>query len=184
MNLKLYDCFKHWIHGGQIYIYSDPHFADKDSQFFRVNYVGDEEQVKRINSKIGKKDTLIILGDVGDKEYLKKIRGYKVLILGNHDAGASVYKDCVDEIYEGALFISEKIVLSHEPIDFPFAYNIHGHVHCAKAKNDSNHFNACAEHIDYTPISLKNLVESGVLKKIKSIHRVTIDEATARKKNR
>ena len=58
----------------------------------RKNYIGDEEQIKRINSKIGKYDTLVILGDVGDIEWVRKIRGYKVLVMGNHDAGATNYK--------------------------------------------------------------------------------------------
>jgi calcineurin-like phosphoesterase family protein len=64
-----------------IYFYSDPHFNDANVKAMRKNYIGDEEQVRRIRSKVGKNDTLIILGDVGDKEFLKKIRGYKALFL-------------------------------------------------------------------------------------------------------
>ena len=51
----LYDCFKHWFHGGQVYFYSDPHFSDAEMQYLRKNYIGDDEQIKRINAKIGKK---------------------------------------------------------------------------------------------------------------------------------
>ena len=184
MYKHLYDCFAHWYHGGTIYFYSDPHFNDANVKAMRKNYIGDEEQVKRIRSKVGKNDTLIILGDVGDKEFLKKIRGYKVLILGNHDAGASTYKDYVDEVYEGVLMISDKIILSHEPIDFPYALNIHGHDHSGWSSKDDMHWNVCAEHIDYTPICLKQIIESGKLKKIQTIHRETIDEATEKKKKR
>ena len=183
MYKHLYDCFAHWYHGGTVYFYSDPHFNDANVKAMRKNYIGDEEQVKRIRSKVGKNDTLIILGDVGDKEFLKKIRGYKVLILGNHDAGASTYKDYVDEVYEGVLMISDKIILSHEPIDFPYALNIHGHCH-AVPYSDSMHLNMCAEATNYYPVSIKEIIESGLLKKIPSIHRETIDEATERKKKR
>lgn len=184
MYKHLYDCFAHWYHGGTIYFYSDPHFADADVKAIRKNYIGDEEQIKRIRSKVGKNDTLIILGDVGDKEFLKKIRGYKVLILGNHDSGASTYKDYVDEVYEGVLMISDKILLSHEPVDFPYALNIHGHDHSGCEKMKTPHLNVCAEHINYTPISFKQIIEGGALKNISSIHRETIDAATERKKKK
>lgn len=184
MYKHLYDCFAHWYHGGTIYFYSDPHFADVDVKAMRKNYIGDEEQVKRIRSKVGKNDTLIILGDVGDKEFLKKIRGYKVLILGNHDAGASTYKDYVDEVYEGVLMISDKILLSHEPVGFPYALNVHGHTHALPHKYADGYLNMCAEAINYTPVPIKEIIESGALKEIPSIHRETIDTATERKKKR
>ena len=141
----LYDCFAHWYHGGTIYFYSDPHFADPEMKGIRKGYIPDEEQIQRIRAKVGKNDTLIILGDIGDKEWLKKLRGYKVLILGNHDVGATTYQEYVDEVYEGALMISDKLILSHEPIDFPYALNIHGHCHALPHKYDDKHLNMCAE---------------------------------------
>ena len=57
MEINLYPCFKHWFYNSRvsknsIWLFSDPHFADKESQFFRKNYIGDDELVKRINSKI------------------------------------------------------------------------------------------------------------------------------------
>ena len=64
----------------------------------RKNYIGDEEQIKRINSKIGKYDTLVVLGDVGDIEWVRKIRGYKVLVMCNHDAGATKYKRKIENM--------------------------------------------------------------------------------------
>jgi len=181
----MYDCFAHWFHEGRgtVYFYSDPHFSDPEMVHLRKDYIGDEEQVKRINSKIGKYDTLVILGDVGDPTWIKKIRGYKVLIMGNHDVGATKYKEYFDEVYEGALTIAEKVILSHEPVEVPGMFNIHGHDHSDWYSHDA-HFNACAEHIGYTPICWKEIHESGVLKSIKSIHRITIDGATTRKKKR
>lgn len=225
---NLYDNFAHWFHDGRgtVYFYSDPHFNDPEMVHLRKNYIGDEEQIKRINSKIGKYDTLVVLGDVGDIEWVRKIRGYKVLVMGNHDMGATKYKRKVikegfngflyskdevyqymlkyfphfnisitfdgddwiatadnglfDEVYEGALMIAPNIILSHEPVNFPFAVNIHGHDH-------SNWYpggiNVCAEHIDYTPVPLKDLVEKGLLK-APDIHRETIDKAIDRKAKR
>jgi calcineurin-like phosphoesterase family protein len=178
----IYDCFKHWYHGGSIWFYSDPHFADEEMTALRKNYIGDEEQVRSINSKIGKNDTLIILGDIGNPEFLKQIRGYKVLILGNHDKGASVYAPYVNEVYEGALTISDKIILTHEPVDVPFMFNIHGHDHSNWHGKDKMHFNMCAEAINYTPVSFSQMIKSGTFKDVPNIHRLVIDKAI-RKKN-
>ena len=226
----LYDNFSHWFHDGKgtVWFYSDPHFTDEDVKYFRgEDHISDEEQIKRINSKVGKYDTIVILGDIGDTEWVKKIRGYKVLIMGNHDSGASNYKriktdevrqgsyeyvpdyekigpnevrgahiwkevitqpafdnHLFDEVYEGALIISEKLILSHEPVDYPFAFNIHGHTHALPQRPDETHWNMCAEAIDYTPVPLNQIIKSGALKNITSIHRDTIDHATLRKKNK
>lgn len=224
----LYNTFKHWYDGGQVYFYADPHFGDEDMKYIRKNYIGDEEQIKHINSKVGKKDTLVILGDIGDIKCVQKLKGRKILICGNHDMGATKYqrhmefyfyddkdramealknrKICqfredgynyttqcheyigwsdnrlFDEVYEGCLMISENIILSHEQVNFPYALNIHGHDHSYWAKDDELHLNVCAEHINYTPVSLKEIIESGKLKNIPNIHRQTIDRATDRRK--
>lgn len=180
----LYDIFAHWHTQGTVWLYADPHFGDKELAAGVVNRPSDEEQVKMINSKVGKKDTLIILGDVGDIEFAKKLKGYKILIAGNHDAGLTNYKEVFNEVYGGALFIGEKIVLSHEPIDIPFALNIHGHVHDKRAKADKKHINVCSDVIGYTPINFNQLMKSGPTSKIETVHRTTINKATKRKRGR
>lgn len=179
----LYDIFNHWCNQ-TVWLYSDPHFGDKELAAGVINRPTDEEQIRFINSKVGKKDTLIILGDVGDIECAKKLKGYKILIAGNHDAGLTNYKDVFNEVYGGALFIGEKIVLSHEPINIPFALNIHGHVHDKRAKTDKQHINVCSDVINYTPINFNQLMKSGPTSKIETIHRTTIDKATKKKKQR
>lgn len=177
----IYDMFQHW--GKQtVWIYSDPHFGDKDLECGIVNRPSDEEQIKMINSCVGRKDTLIILGDVGDIECVKKLRGYKVLIMGNHDAGKSNYAEVFNEVYEGALIVGEKLILSHEPVDIPWLFNIHGHDHAGH--NRPNHLNVCSDVIGYTPINLNQFLKSGAMSKIQTIHRETIDNATKRKKKR
>lgn len=124
---QLYEIFaEKWYHGGEIFFYSDPHFGDLDSYKFRfvkstrldkgkVYYQTgisvwededslkqslqefDEYQVQKINEKVHKNDTIVFLGDIGDLNYIKKLRaGYKVLILGNHDKGASNYKRVIE----------------------------------------------------------------------------------------
>ncbi len=231
----IYDAFQHW--GEQtVWIYSDPHFSDEDLEYGIKNRPSDEEQIRRINAKAGRKDTLIILGDVGNIECVRKLRaGRKVLICGNHDLGATRYKREVvkrifdqdihplvqeiydimnaeypgwhirvvedwefhapfkrwiayadnmlfDEVYEGALIVGEKLILSHEPVDIPWLYNIHGHDHAGHMRK--NHLNVCSDVIGYEPINLTQKLKSGLMSAITTIHRATIDSATERKAKR
>lgn len=249
MYKHLYEIFKHWycvdgIHKNSIYIIGDTHFGDLDCykirfsdryklaklQHEQLNKIGDideifvkefdQMQIDNINKVVHKNDALIILGDVGNVECIKKLKaGYKVLIMGNHDAGASNYKRIVkkdfsevtfeelmrsdrthlkiednnlfDEVYEGTLQIGPKLILSHEPIEYPYCLNIHGHVHAVnplgsytEGINCTSHYNCCAEQINYKPVCLKNIIESGVLKLITDVHRKTIDGAIARNRRR
>ena len=73
----LYNSFaERWYRGGSVWFYSDPHFGDEEMKHLRKNYISDDEQVKRINSKLGKNDTIIFLGDIGDTSFMKKIKGF------------------------------------------------------------------------------------------------------------
>lgn len=184
MIVQLYEKFRPWSEVGTVWLYSDTHFEDEDCAAAVPGRPSSEEQVALINAKVGRKDTLILLGDVGDIEYAKKLRGYKVLICGNHDAGASNYEDVFDEVYTGPLIVGEKLLLSHEPMDIPGFLNIHGHVHSAAVKQDAAHLNVCSDVINYTPINMNQLMKSGILNKITTIHRTTIDKATKRARKR
>ena len=247
---QLYKCFQHWSANGSIYIYSDPHFEDSDCKIMDAAWPAPAEQIAKINAKVHKGDTLIILGDIGNPEYIKRIKaGYKVLIAGNHDLGLTNYKktitheikeifaECADEekyetdvaierksfykylyekypyakiniqeryefhspfhffdatiddnlfneVYGGPLFISDKILLSHEPIDIPFGLNIHGHVHdgLGGLSKDNSKYNVCSNCINYEPQNLSEIIKSGCLKNRDTIHRLTIDKATKKKK--
>ena len=227
----LYKIFDHWHKEGALFIYSDPHFNDADLKA-DIERPEAEELVKLINSKVGRKDTIIILGDIVDIEPVKKIRGYKVLIMGNHDSGRTnyerktwsmkfdkeqyqrdeamlemqrMYPGCrytisegyqfhspfeywkvvadnqlFDEVYEGPLMIGEKLILSHEPIDVPWAFNIHGHDHVGYKRK--NHMNVCADVIGYIPVNMNQFMKSGAMAHVETIHRDTIDKAIERKR--
>lgn len=87
-----------------------------------------------------------------------------------------------DEIYEGPVMIGKKLILSHEPVDVEWAYNIHGHEHNVNWGNDDYHMCVCAEKIGYKPINLNQwLKQSGCLGKIKDIHQIYIEERNKRK---
>ena len=187
----LYDCFKHWAANGSVYVLSDPHFRDEDCKTMDRNWIGPDEHVAMINKKIHKNDTLILLGDLGDPEYVKKIKAKKVLITGNHDK-PSVYADIIPEQYDGMLAIAPKIVLSHEPIlGLIFTVNIHGHDHAGKHRYydeaGAKHINVASNVCKWMPINLGEEIKAGLFSNIPDIHRVTIDYATKnsiKKKNK
>lgn len=232
----IYDSFQHWGEKHQtVWIYSDPHFNDDELAGGIKGRPSAEEQVKKINAKCGRRDCLIILGDVGDIEYVRQLRAeYKVLIMGNHDAGSSNYKRQVikeiydqdkytkeqaiaeakakfpnwkitvseeysfhspfmrwiicadnllfDEVYEGALIVGEKLILTHEPIEIPWLFNIHGHDHTGHKR--ANHLNVCSDVIGWEPVNFNQFLKSGFTSKIQTIHREIIDNATKRKAKR
>ena len=184
MIATLYPIFQRWSAKGSVYILSDPHFADSDCKLMDPNWISPEEQVSIINGLAKKNDTFICLGDVGSREYAAQIKaGCKVLITGNHDRKKD-YKDIFDEIYDGPLFIAEKILLSHEPVSgLPWCLNIHGHDHSRieDYADGCEHLNLAANVCGYTPVSLGKLIKDGILAGIDSIHRITINKATARK---
>jgi calcineurin-like phosphoesterase family protein len=76
----------------------------------------------------------------------------------------------VDEVFEGPLMISRKILLTHEPVMFTYAYNIHGHDHSYTQFRDTKHLNVCAELINYKPISINQIIGEGRLKNIPNTH--------------
>lgn len=185
MNLPgVYDTFnKLWNDYQTVWIISDLHFNEEDLKAGFPNRPSDDELVKRINAKVGRRDVLLILGDCGDLEYVKQLRGYKVLVAGNHDCGLTKHKEIFNEVYEGVLAIGEKLLLSHEPMPLSWAANFHGHDHTGAKRQGC--FNFCADVIGYAPINLNQVLKGGgIYNNIQSIHRLTIDAATTRARKR
>ena len=183
---QLYDIFREkWEQFQTAHIISDTHFGDKELQANIKDRPKDEDYIRLINSKVGKNDLLICLGDVGDIECARKLKGYKILIAGNHDAGLSNYREVFNEVYAGVLVVGEKLILSHEPVDVPWAFNIHGHVHHGEPMSDNRHFNVCGEARKcYEPVNLNQFMKAGFMSKIQTIHRDVIDKATKRARKR
>jgi calcineurin-like phosphoesterase family protein len=177
---SLYDKFQDWCKNGSIYIISDTHFND-DCVKDNIDWIESDEILSRINKVVRKNDTLIHLGDVGDLEYMKQVKGYKVLIAGNHDTKLSKYKDIFNEIYNGPLLIGEKLLLSHEPIpDITWCLNIHGHDHMGYFK-DEYHLNLSANLCDFTPISLGEYIKQHGMKNIETVRQMSIEKAIENK---
>lgn len=108
----LYDIFaKNW-EGQTVWVTSDTHFGDADLKAGFPNRPSDEDLVKLMNTQCGKRDVLIHLGDVGDIEYVRQLRAqYKVLIMGNHDAGATNYKrQIIHKVYDQDVYTKEQVI--------------------------------------------------------------------------
>ena len=185
----LYPQFQRWSATGSVYIISDTHFDDADCKLMNPNWITPAEHMEKIKKKVHKGDTLIHLGDVGDASYLDELKCYKVLLSGNHDVLSKVASH-FDEVYTGPLFIADRILLSHEPIEGmeKFALNIHGHVHNGytiqfsynkEKKCVFSHINLASDVAQYTPVSLGDIIKGGYLTNIPNYHRLTIDKATA-----
>ena len=141
------------------------------------NWITPTEHMNILKQDIHKNDTLIHLGDVGNASYLDELKCYKVLITGNHDVLSKVASH-FDEVYTGPLFIADRLVLSHEPLEGleNFAMNIHGHDHGHTFRH--NHINLAANVYHFRLFHLGPAIKAGLLSNIPNYHRVTIDKAT------
>lgn len=182
-NIKLYPCFKHWLEYDSIWIISDTHFDDIDCKLMDPNWITPEEHIQILKKVLNKQTLLIHLGDVGNPDYLDELKCYKVLITGNHDVLSKVASH-FDEVYTGPLFIADRLLLSHEPIQGleGFAMNIHGHDHASNYR--SNHINLASNVYHFRVFNLGTSIKGGLLSRVENIHRITIDNATLKKQER
>ena len=242
----IYEIFQNeWEKCQDLFLISDTHFNDEQLYIGTKKAIraSAEDYIKLINSKCGKTSGLVHLGDVGDLNCISKLRAsYKMLILGNHDVGHTVYQRKIykkifdadkynkqdiieimkneypnchisisdicydvqhvpftyyiafadnrlfDRVFQGPVMIGEKLILSHEPVDVPWAANIHGHCHSPNYKDKPNQYNLCPDATgDFNPVNLGQILkESGFLSRVQSLHRDTINNATkrARKKGK
>ena len=183
----LYPMFRYWSRTGSIYLFSDPHFDDDDCKYMNPDWISPEEQIEILNSTVTKNDYLILLGDIGKEEWLRKIKtDHIILLTGNHDKGATIYRKYCEDVFEGPLFIADRILLSHEPIYGleNMCVNIHGHCHASDYGifGMYGHVNLAADVCNYEPYSLKELIKThNILSGVENYHRATIDKATADK---
>jgi calcineurin-like phosphoesterase family protein len=102
-------------------------------------------------------DVVYVIGDIGrDKEKIKevfsKLRGYKILIAGNHDTmPKEFYEEIFDEVYWHPVYLTDRLLLSHIPRMIEDGnINVHGHTHWINI-DDKKHFNVSCEVVDFQP---------------------------------
>ena len=159
---------------GNIYVISDLHFGHRNMAYHR-GFTSIEEHDQHIidcwNSVAKKGDTVWILGDISrgkSSEYHKLglLKGYKKVILGNHDLCKPTHNvellRYVNSVGGAVTNKSKGYILTHIPIHpyelERFNVNIHGHVH-TNTIDDSRYINVSCENVNYTPQLLNNLLQ-------------------------
>lgn len=151
------------------FIWGDLHLGDRGmwKRTYSKHFNTEEEYfgtlIKNHNIYASRDDTVsLFLGDIGQSpkfEIFKQMRGYKILMLGNHDNyPIEVYQRYFDEVIKFPIFIRNRIAISHIPIPTePGVINVHGHIHELDLKSD-RHINICPEKTDWKPVRLKDIL--------------------------
>ena len=147
------------------FMISDTHFRDKEvfemsgeNKNFKSVADKDAAIISNWNEVVKPEDTVFILGDFGDPNYMTKLNGHKYFIYGNHD------KPNMADI-KFPIVYKNFFILSHEPMfiteDGPYA-NIFGHVHNNPIYRtvSSRSYCVCACRNNYTPVEFSKIVEA------------------------
>lgn len=125
----------------------------------------DQWIIEQWNSVVTKHDLVYVLGDVAMNndalKLVKKLKGNKMLIRGNHDiADSRMYIEYFQQIF-GLLSYRGVFWMTHAPLhpdSLRGRYNLHGHVH-KNSLPDSRYINCCVEMSYGVPQSLDDLFE-------------------------
>ena len=166
-----------------IFYTADLHLGSEDviekaKRHFASPQEMDEAIVRRWNAAVSEQDTVYLVGDVGNhdapipEQALRRLRGHKHLIRGNHDACIEDQEKLLDyfesvtdflEIDDGAYHIT----LCHYPLVYMQAgYMVHGHLHNAQGrayqllKQLPRTLNAGVDVNDFRPVTLAQLIEN------------------------
>ncbi len=172
-----------------IYFTADTHFGHENvirfcGRPFSCAAEMDEALIANWNSRVKGNDTVYILGDmffrsVNFEEILKRLKGKKRLIVGNHDgswmikADISRYFESIDKFLE-TTDGQHALTLCHYPMvtwkHAQRSYMIHGHIH-----NDTS--------MDYWPLlaARDNVLNAGA--DINGLMPVTFDELMENNRN-
>ena len=147
------------------FMISDTHFRDKEvfemsgeNKNFKSVADKDAAIISNWNEAVKPEDTVFILGDFGEPNYMTKLNGHKYFIYGNHD------KPNMADI-KFPIVYKNFFILSHEPMfiteDGPYA-NIFGHVHNNPIYRtvSSRSYCVCACRNNYTPVEFSKIVEA------------------------
>ena len=163
-----------------VYLIADTHFGGEsiiryENRPFQSVEEMEQVLISRWNKVVEDNDTVYILGDFSsnqsaekDKQILEKLKGTKILIMGNHDRHRTPEewrKLGFAECSAWPIIYNEFFMFSHEPLylnrNMPYA-NIYGHVHGNVTYRSVTEQSACVsvERIDYTPIEFQTLVSA------------------------
>lgn len=158
----------------KVYLIADLHFGDLgiiryENRPFASAEEMDERLIENWNNVVSDKDEVFVLGDFSshdasrDREILARLKGRKILIMGNHDRHRSseTWRELgFAECFEWPIVYKDFFLFSHEPMylnaNMPYA-NFFGHVHNNPMYTTVSKQSFClsAERIDYRPISFE-----------------------------
>jgi calcineurin-like phosphoesterase family protein len=167
----------------EIYAIADLHFGHKNMAIkrgFASVEEHDQHIIEKWNSVVKKHDTVWILGDIAmeKKQYyslLDSMKGFKKVVLGNHDLPQHV-PELLKHVNSvcGMFTKFNGIILSHAPIhpdELRGNVNVHGHVHeksiyrdihfsngDVEYQLDKRYVNVYCDAINFTPVNLKELI--------------------------
>jgi calcineurin-like phosphoesterase family protein len=156
------------------WLISDTHFGHEkiilyESRPFSTIQEMDRTIIKNWNESINKKDKVFLLGDFCFRygrekveKLVKRLKGYKILIIGNHDydrSNAWWSEVGFNEVSRYPIIVDEFYIFSHYPLyinkNMPYV-NVHGHLH-SKNMDDNQHINVGVEQTNYKPINFEDI---------------------------
>lgn len=156
----------------RVFVIADTHFGHKkviefENEFrpFQTIEEHDDELVYRWNNTVNKNDTIWHLGDVlfgrGAFETLKRLKGVKKLVLGNHDHyPIELYLEHFNSVHSSVKL--RNALFTHIPIHpnqlLRFRANVHGHMH-SKSLNSPNYACVSVEHTDLAPVLIDKVMQ-------------------------
>lgn len=169
---------------GRVWCWSDLHLSHANIiKYCRRPFATVEEMnnslLQNCLSCVSPNDILLIGGDItifnviGANAILDAIPGYKINVLGNHDAQKDKLLNLhVDETVACLEFtyLDQSVFVSHYPVAEgvlePRQVNLHGHIHnngLPKALGDgSRHINMSVEFTGYSPLPLLELIATKI----------------------
>ena len=159
--------------GSTIWVGADWHFYTGYNDQLKEN-PNIDRLVNNFNAKVKDTDVLIFIGDLYDARRLfdlnrlpkldriKKLKGYKIIVKGNHDVADDdiYYKMGFDEVCER--YEVGNVVFTHEPCEVKAnQVNVHGHLHYSKSYwyiKPTSHIDAYTARFDYQPMLVEDVV--------------------------
>jgi calcineurin-like phosphoesterase family protein len=154
----------------KVWVISDLHFDHYNiikycDRPFRDEHEMNEVMLSNWNKCVKKNDLVYVLGDVAAdspvnvKYWLRRLRGHKRLVLGNHDEGMMGYNYCV------VRFNRSRVLMVHNPFALPVKWDgwvVHGHVHnnAPFIDYEKKRVNVSAEVLNYKPVLLDKIFEA------------------------
>jgi len=150
----------------KVFFIADTHFNHKkiieyENRPFQDIEEMNNKMIENWNSVVGRMDKVFMLGDFGfydTSRLLDKLKGFKILVMGNHDRRKSVkhwFESGFTEVSKYPILYNNWL-LSHEPVGTTIYKNIYGHLH-SKGWNNEYRFCVSAEKINYTPINIEEI---------------------------